>query len=163
MKISPQVITAENFAPFGDLIATEGATAHMINDGTCKRFHDLARLEFNGTGAKPLVNIFRGEKRDFPLAINMMERHPLGTQTFIPLEQQEFLVVVAEAGDTPGPEDLKAFHVPGSQGVNYAPGTWHYPLIVPQGGDFLVIDRGGEGGNCDEITLAPPHPALIFP
>jgi ureidoglycolate lyase len=82
----------------------------------------------------------------------MVERHPLSSQAFVPLSRLPFLVVVARPGDVPRADDLRAFVTNGRQGVNYARGTWHHPLIAfDESGDFLVIDRGGPGADCDEV------------
>jgi ureidoglycolate lyase len=150
-----QPLSAPAFAPFGDVLACEGAHHYPINAGTTERYHDLARIDAGPQG-RVIVSIFRGQPRPFPLAITVMERHPLGSQTFMPLQGRPYLVVVAEAGphlSVPG--RLHAFVAQGGQGVNYAPGVWHHPLIaVDEVSDFLDIDRAGEGDNCDEVQLA---------
>jgi ureidoglycolate lyase len=98
-----------------------------------------------------LINIFRGSPRPQPIEIKMMERHPLGSQTFMPLKNTPYLVVVAPIGDSVGPEDLQAFEAAGHQGVNYKLDLWHHPLLVLEDGhEFLVIDRDGSGENCTE-------------
>jgi ureidoglycolate lyase len=147
-------LTREAFAEFGDVIELEGARHFPINAGTTERFHDLANVEIGfDTGGRPLINVFRGQPRPQPVAISMMERHPLGSQAFVPLGAVRYLVVVAPAGDFDASR-LKAFYVDGWQGVNYARGVWHHPLIVlDQAGEFIVVDRGGELPNCDEIDL----------
>ena len=160
MKLPVQKITRENFAPFGDLIATDGADFHEINDGNCTRFHDLAKVNIDLEEGRPLLNIFRAKPRAFPLTIEMMERHPIGSQCFVPLNDQTYLVVVCSRDSEPSSENLQAFHVEGNQGVNYAPGTWHFPLIAPTGGDFLVVDRGGPGENCDIFRFDGDLPFL---
>ncbi len=92
-------LTKEAFAPFGDVIEVEGAELRLINNGTTERFHDLARVEAAGTEARVLINIFRGQSFEAPIDIVMMERHPFGSQAFIPLNGRPFLVVVAEDVD----------------------------------------------------------------
>jgi ureidoglycolate lyase len=157
-RLSVQTLTAPAFAPFGDVLACEGARHYPINEGTTERYDDLARID-PGPHGRVIVSIFRGQPRRFPLTITMMERHPLGSQTFMPLQPSPYLVVVAETGSpasTPG--RLHAFLAQGNQGVNYAPGVWHYPLIaLDHLSDFLVIDRRGPERNCDEATLAQPY------
>lgn len=156
-KLTVEALTAERFARFGDVIAAEAARHHFpINGGNTERYHDLARVETDPQG-RPLISIFRGQPRALPLAITLLERHPLGSQAFMPLGPQPYLVVVAPAGDAPAPDDLRAFLAQPGQGVNYAAGVWHHPLLaLNEISDFLVIDRGGPGNNCDEITLAEP-------
>ncbi|GAB2181701.1 ureidoglycolate lyase [Denitratisoma sp. agr-D3] len=159
----PQALTAEAFAPYGDVIQCEGARHFPINGGTTERFHDLARIA-PGADGRAIVSIFRGQARDLPLTLTMVERHPLGSQAFMPLAGRPYLVVVADAGEVPDrPGALHAFLARGDQGVNYAPGVWHHPLLALQEeSDFLVIDRQGEGNNCDEATLDVPV-RLILP
>jgi len=152
-----EALTAERFAPFGDVIASEAATRHFpINGGTTERYHDLAHLDA-GPDCKLIVSIFRSQPRELPFAVTMLERHPLGSQAFMPLAQQPYLVVVAPAGEAPEPDALRAFLARPGQGVNYAKGVWHHPLLaLNETCDFLVIDRSGPGNNCDEIALAEP-------
>lgn len=145
-------LTKSAFAPFGDVIETQGAEMRLINGGTTQRFHDLAHVDVKGTSARVLINIFRGEAFGRPIDIKMLERHPLGSQAFIPLHNRPFLVVVAkDEGDRPG--QPVAFLAQGNQGVNYHRNAWHHPLIsLEQVSDFLVVDRGGEGNNLEEYN-----------
>ncbi|HHL43248.1 MAG TPA: ureidoglycolate lyase [Hellea balneolensis] len=158
--IRPQLLSAENFAPFGDVIETRGH-GRVINYGQTERFHDLARIDTQKEGGRPLVNIFRSTPLSVPIKIEILERHPLSSQAFIPLSANPFLVVVAP----PGPLDesgIAVFQARSDQGVNYRAGTWHhYSLALNGVSDFLVIDRGGVGDNCDEVRLK--HPFLIAP
>lgn len=154
-------LTREAFAPFGDVIATDGARHFPINAGTTERFHDLASIDVDALGGRPLVSVFRGQPRALPFDVTMMERHPLGSQAFVPLGEARYLIVVAPAGPF-DPRGMRAFHARSPVGVNYARGVWHHPLIALDApSDFLVIDRGGEGSNCDEVTLAAPY-RLVF-
>lgn len=153
-------LTAENFQGFGDVIDTESAqTQYLINGGTTTRFHDLVDVQvtpYNKAPARSGISIFRGDARVFPLDILMLERHPLGSQAFFPLNQRPYLVVVAPALDQESPdvENIKVFWASASQGVNYAQGTWHHPLIALDAvSDFLVVDRIGSGPNCDEYEF----------
>ncbi len=156
-------LSAPAFAPFGDVLACDGAHHYPINAGTTERYHDLARIDAGPQG-RVIVSIFRGQPRPFPLVIRVMERHPLGSQTFMPLQGRPYLVVVAEPGpQAAAPGRLHAFLAQGGQGVNYAPGVWHHALIaVDEVSDFLVIDRAGEGDNCDEVQLAQGY-VLAYP
>ncbi|MBP0591840.1 ureidoglycolate lyase [Paraburkholderia sp. LEh10] len=146
-------LTREAFAPFGDVIELEGARHYPINGGTTERYHDLAKVDVSTQGGRPLINVFRAQPRSWPIDIAMMERHPLGSQAFVPLSDAPYLIVVAPAGEL-DPSKLRAFSTRGWQGVNYAKGVWHHPLLaLERVSDFLVIDRGGEGPNCDEAPL----------
>ena len=150
LRVEP--LTRAAFAPFGDAIETDGAERFAINNGTTTRFHDLARVDVGAEGGHTLVNIFRARPLPMPLTVAMVEKHPLGSQAFVPLAAAPFLVVVAPPGETVAPEDLRAFLAEGGQGVNYAPGVWHHPVIaLDRETDFLVIDRGGPGDNLAEF------------
>jgi len=161
--LSIQALTKESFAPFGDVIECAGAAHYPINEGTTERYHDLARIE-PGDQGRAILSIFRGLASTFPFRVAMMERHPLGSQAFVPLQDRCYLVVVADPADgIDAPGQLHAFLAQGHQGVNYRPGVWHHPLIAvgAEGvsatlSDFLVIDREGPGPNCDEQPLAEP-------
>lgn len=152
--LHPEPLSAEAFAPYGEVIQCAGARHFPINGGTTERFHDLARIE-PGEGGRAIVSIFRGQPRTFPFPLTMMERHPRGSQAFVPLQGRPYLVVVADQDAGPDrPGTLRAFFATAEQGVNYAPGVWHHPLIaLEQVSDFLVIDRQGAGDNCDEVDL----------
>lgn len=151
--IRAEPLTAQGFAPFGTVIEADPATAREINAGFTTRFHALATVDVDGAA---ILSIFRGRER--PLSVAMLERHPMGTQAFMPLGGRDWLVVVAER---PEPAALRAFRARGDQGVQYARGVWHHPLLVlggPQ--DFLVIDRASPEDNLDEagfgaVTLSP--------
>ncbi|GJH38015.1 ureidoglycolate lyase [Paraburkholderia hospita] len=146
-------LTREAFAPFGDVIELEGAKQIPINLGTTIRYHDLAKVDVTDEGGRTLVNLFRGQPRALPFEITMMERHPLGSQAFIPLNDKPYLVVVAPAGEL-DESKIRAFVTSGWQGVNYAKGVWHHPLLaLGEVSDFVVVDRGGDGLNLNEQNL----------
>lgn len=149
LRIRP--LSKAAFAPYGDLIEADPATVRLINGGTTERFHALARADVEGEGAGVIINIFRGQPRAFPYKIDMMERHPHGSQSFSPLSNAPFLVVVSpDEGGRPGSPE--AFLAQGHQGVNYHRGTWHHPLMVlDKVSDFLVVDRSGTGDNLEEF------------
>ena len=150
IKLDVQPLTKAAFAPFGDVIETTGAEMRLINGGTTQRFHDLANVEVTGEKARVLVNIFRGQAFAPPIDIGMLERHPFGSQAFVPMQDRPFLVVAGEdKGGRPG--SPVAFLARGDQGVNYHRNVWHHPLIsLEESSDFLVVDRGGQGNNLEE-------------
>ena len=157
-------LTGAGFAAFGDVIAVEGSRHYTINDGHAERHHDLARVDVAEDDGRPLINIFRATPWPLPLRIAMVERHPLSSQAFIPLAPARFLLVVAAPGDAPRPTTLRAFVTDGSQGVNYARGTWHHPVLaLDRVTDFLVVDRGGPGENCDVISFGDAAPTVDWP
>ncbi len=155
-------LTRAAFAPFGDVIEADGARHFEINDGSTTRFHDLARVDVEAEGGHALVNIFRARPLPMPLTIAMVEKHPLGSQAFVPLEAAPFLTVVAPPGDAVAPADLRAFLARGGQGVNYARGVWHHPVIaLGRETDFLVIDRGGPGNNLAEFFFGEGERRIV--
>lgn len=155
MQLDIQPLTKESFAPYGDVIEVSGSDHFLINNGSTERYHDLAKIESAGDNARTLINIFRATPLKYPLNIRMVERHPLGSQAFVPMGDEDYLVVVAKAGDTVTAGDLAAFRATSDQGVNYHMGTWHHPVLALNSvSDFLVVDRGGDGQNCDELYLA---------
>jgi ureidoglycolate lyase len=143
-------LTRESFHPFGDVIETEGAEHFETNAGYAERFHDLARIECTADGGRPLLSIFRAKPFPLPLRIELMERHPISSQAFVPMDKAVFLVVVGERSTKPEPADLRAFVTNGRQGINYRPGTWHHPLTTFTAADFLVVDRKGPGEGHDQ-------------
>ncbi|MBC8745819.1 MULTISPECIES: ureidoglycolate lyase [Paraburkholderia] len=147
-------LTKKAFAAFGDVIELEGAKQIPINLGTTIRYHDLAKVDVTDQHGHTLVNLFRGQPRTLPFEVKMLERHPLGSQAFVPLNDKPYLVVVAPAGKLDATK-IRAFVTSGWQGVNYAKGVWHHPLIaLGETSDFIVVDRGGEGLNLNEQDLA---------
>ncbi|MCC9620915.1 ureidoglycolate lyase [Thalassospira sp. MA62] len=153
LKVAP--LTADAFAPYGEVISTATARdTYKINLGTTTRFHDISRVDVGDQGGAPIISIFRGTPRAKPIEIKMMERHPLGSQAFMPLAGQKFLIVVASGTETPKPDDLRAFITDGTQGVTYAKNVWHHPLLVlEEDSDFLIVDRAGPGNNLNEVDL----------
>lgn len=151
--IRPEPLTAAAFAGFGDVIETGGAS-ELINRGTSRQFSDLARIDVDAEGGSPCVSIYRATPFELPLTIAMLERHPLSSQLFMPLHGERFVIVVAQAGRAVDTSAVRAFVTDGRQGVNYHRGTWHHPLItLAERSEFLVVDRAGEGRNCDEFFL----------
>lgn len=153
-------LTRLSFAAFGDVIDTDGNSLE-INQGTTLRFHDLARLDVTENAGRPLFNIFRASPRSRPISIKLLERHPLSSQAFFPLDNKPYLVLVAPAAEKVDVNNLFGFLAHGRQGVNYHRGVWHHPLLaIDVETDFIVIDRGGEGENCDEFYF--PEDTEIF-
>lgn len=149
-------LTAEAFAPFGQVIETRGAHHYPINAGMTERFHDLAEVQLAGDNPRPLISIFRGQPYTIPLNLKLVERHPLGSQAFYPLSERPFLVIVAPDLDgIPGPP--RAFLTCPGQGVNIAINTWHGVLTpLERESEFLVVDRGGDGNNLEEYLYPTP-------
>ncbi len=155
MHIVTTPLTPAAFAPFGDVLDATGTPDKLINQGLCGRFHDRARLDF-GEGGRAGISIFDAEPRALPYRLEMVERHPEGSQAFIPMHEHPFLVIVAP--DTAqGPGTPRAFLTSGAQGVNFNRNIWHgvlTPLANP--GRFAVIDRIGATPNLEEFWFATP-------
>ncbi|UTS79444.1 ureidoglycolate lyase [Phaeobacter piscinae] len=156
--VAIQPISAEGFAPFGDLVDSSGAPDKIINQGLCGRYHDRAQLDFS-TGRAGL-SLFNAEPRALPMPLLMVERHPEGSQAFIPMSETGFLVIVApDKGGAPG-EPL-AFETRPGQVINFHRGTWHgvlTPLTAP--GLFAVVDRIGDGANLEEHWFDTPYQVI---
>ncbi len=158
LKIEP--LTQEAFIPFGDVIETDQRPFRMINNGSTRRYHNLAQVEtaYPADGDRAIISIFRVQVTKMPFTIRMLERHPLGSQAFVPLLGRPSLVVVAPPtdysinNDKPQLDLIRAFITNGKQGVNYHRSTWHHPVLAigNEDDDFLVVDREGSGNNCDE-------------
>jgi len=147
ISINPKPITKENFSKFGDMITTGDIKPIEINEGYAKRFDGIANLNTSKDNGETTISIFSALKRSFPMKIDMMEKHPLGSQAFIPMKQTTFLALVAPEGNKPDLKKIEAFIIPPEIGVNYNPGTWHFPLIATEDMNFLVVDRKGSGEN----------------
>ena len=153
--IKPQPLTADAFAPFGDVLEATGKPDKIINNGFCGRYHDRARLDF-GPDGRAGISVFKAEPRALPYTLDLLERHPDGAQAFIPMSLDAYLVTVAE--DANGtPVNIRAFIAGPGQGINYHRNTWHgvlTPLSAP--GLFAVVDRIGETPNLEEYHLKTP-------
>ena len=156
ISISALPITLERFAPFGDVIHASSDAKAAMNDARFERFSGLADVDAEGQHAS--ISIARCKMpSSLPHRFDLVERHPLGSQAFIPLAHFRFFVVVAPAAESVEPEDLCAFVTNGSQGVNYRRGVWHMPMIALEDGqEFLIVDRGADGENCDEHYFSDP-------
>ena len=153
-QIPPEPLTAQGYAPFGDVLDATGTPDRMINAGLCARFHDRARIDI--ADGRAGLSVFDAVARSLPYAFDLVERHPLGSQAFVPMTQAPFLVIVApDEHGTPG--NPRAFLTNGAQGINLHRGTWHgvlTPLQAP--GLFAVLDRIGEGPNLEEYRYPLP-------
>lgn len=154
-EIRTEPLTRDAFAPFGDVIEAAGPPDRIINQGLCGRHHDLARLDFGAEG-RAGISVFDAEPRALPYALKMVERHPEGSQAFLPMSLASFLVIVApDAGGRPGAP--RAFVTTPGQGINLLRNTWHgvlTPLSAP--GLFAVVDRIGPGDNLQEHWFDTP-------
>lgn len=155
-SILARPLTREAFAPFGDVLDTDWPNHFPINGGMAERFHDLAPVEAEGPNARVVISIFRGTPYAFPLKLALVERHPFGSQAFMPLGAKPFLIAVCQ--DTPdGPGAPHAFVTAPGQGVSYPRNTWHAVLTpIGEAQDFLIVDRDGDGVNLEEHLFDEP-------
>jgi ureidoglycolate lyase len=152
-----QPLTPHGFARYGTVLATSAGTAgqgRLINGGTTERFDLIDDMQLNADGGRPVLALFRAQARRFPHAVTEMERHALGSQTFVPLGTRRFVIVVAAAGEAPTAGALAAFITDGQQGVTLAPGIWHHALLAVDAGEFVVVERVGTAVDCDVCLLA---------
>lgn len=154
ITLKAEPLTAERFAPFGDVIETSRSQSVTMNLARFERFDNLCTVDL-ADGGPVAVSIARCRTpTTLPLRLEMVERHPLGSQAFVPLSPCKMLLVVAPPGESVDAGDLRAFVSNGRQGFNYHRGTWHMPLIsFAEGNEYLVIDRGGSEPNCDQYSF----------
>ncbi|MBU2961902.1 ureidoglycolate lyase [Citreicella sp. C3M06] len=151
-------LSAAAFAPFGDVLEIAGDPDKIINQGLCGRYHDRAALDFGADG-RAGISLFNAQPRALPYTLELLERHPEGSQAFVPMHQNPWLVITAEAGEAPEapPGTVHAFLAAPGQAINFHKGTWHGVLTPLHGpGLFAVIDRIGDSANLEEHWLAEP-------
>lgn len=149
-------VTAQRFAPYGWLAAADGPAGRPINHGTSVRVDGVGELALTAEGGAPCLAVFRAQARDPRGPWRMLERHRLGTQTFVPLGGVRYVVLVATGPARPEPETLAAFVVSGQQAITLRAGTWHHGLIALEGGDFIVVEREATPIDCDVSELPEP-------
>jgi len=164
MLIKP--LTQQGFAPYGDVIESEGRKSFFINNDMAERFHNLAKVDVLGEDGAAVISLVHSKQFDMPRKVDHVEHHPLGSQAFLPLDDSAFIVVVGIAGEVPDAGALEAFVTNGRQGINYHAGTWHHVLLTPYSAmRFICVDRVGSGNNCidfhfsetDQQTLEMPE------
>lgn len=157
-QILIEPLTATAFAPFGDLLDCAGDPDKLINQGLCGRYHDRATLDF--TDGRAGISLFKAELRSLPYTLDLLERHPMGSQAFVPMSHDPFLVIVAPDDDG-APGTPRAFLTQAGQAINFHRNTWHGVLTPLSGtGLFAVIDRIGDGTNLQEHWLDTPFEVI---
>jgi len=147
----------EAFAPFGVVVETRKLRPKIINEGHTHKFADLLPFDCDHEGGRLAVHLYRSRQRQLPLEIGILERHPLGSQAFWPLQDRPYVVVVAPPGPEPDEAAIRAFLASGHQAIQYHRGTWHhYQISLEADCEYLVLDREGPGKNCDEVKLSQP-------
>ncbi len=161
--LQAQPITADNFAPYGWLACARGRAGRPINDGSSLRVDGVGALDLTAAGGAPCLAVFRAQARDPRGPWQVLERHRLGTQTFVPLGGVACVMLVATGGDAPDASTLAAFLVTGRQAVTLRAGTWHHGLIALQDGDFVIVERQAVEADCELATLGEPVTLLLAP
>ncbi len=160
MLLTCAPLTADAFAPFGTVIETASVAPISINQGYARRFNDLVPVDVSPEGGLANVSLFVAQPRPVPIAISLMERHPLGSQAFVPMQDRPWLVVVCT--DPRDAKGYRAFRATGRQGVSYARNAWHHPLLVLDADShFLIVDRKGPGNNLEEVVLETPLSLMV--
>jgi ureidoglycolate lyase len=164
-RIVPEPLDPAAFRPFGQVLdRTDARPTRSINDGTAWRLHDLAQIDADLVGAHSALSLVRATPRVLPFRLQCLERHRLGTQAFVPLDAARWIVIVAEGDSEPDLRTLRAFLATGKQGVNYARGTWHHPLVViEREASFLAVDRVADNGTEDcEVRDVVTHEVWVI-
>jgi ureidoglycolate lyase len=152
-------LTREAFAAYGDVVDSAGVEPQLLNAGTARKYAALADVDTDGAAA---IHLFQVDARALPIALATIERHPLGSQAFVPMRPTRYLVVVAGSADRPQPGDLRAFHVSGQRGISFRRGVWHHPLTALEPSEFLVIDRKAGRDNLEELDISSWGVALAL-
>lgn len=152
VEIKPKPLTREGFKKFGEVIGKEGRDSIIINRESAEKFYDVCSIDANEKGVALTLHIYIGNARKFPLHINMLEKHPFFSQTFIPRSKEPFYCVTALGNRKPDLSTIEIFETNGNQGIHLNRGTWHFPLIcIKDKEEFIVLD--GVAKNQDEKKI----------
>ena len=162
MNLKAQPLTADAFVAYGTVLQAPASDGRFINGGTTERFDLIDDLQLSSSGGRAQLALFCAQARSFPQALIEMERHLLGSQSFVPIgTARRFVIVVAPAGDPPSADALVAFVTDGHQGVTLAPGTWHHALLAVDAGNFIVVERAADAVDCD-ICKLPDGVSVVY-
>ena len=151
-KISPISLEDEEFSKYGKIISVDNSDSIVINNGFASKHYNLCNIDANDNGGVATLHLYEGKKREFPLKMNMMEKHPFFSQTFIPRSKTPFIIVVALGAEEPDLNTLTVFKSNGNQGVHYNKNVWHFPLISLEDNEqFIVVDRNDLGKEENKI------------
>ena len=164
ITLTVEPLTQEGFAAYGDVVESEGRDSMPMNAGMAQRFHAVAEVDAIGEEARGIISVIEAKLFEMPESVTFVERHALGSQAFIPLDETPFLVVVAPPTEEVDVSKMRAFITNGRQGINYHRGTWHHVLLTPFAAmRFICVDRAGKGNNCDEFWFEENERPLLRP
>jgi len=157
-KIEIENIDLDNFSEFGHVINKELTSEKIsINQGTTIRHHNISDLELNNEGGVPAISIFSGSPRNLPIEIKIMEKHPIASQSFLPIQNIDWLIVVSkDKNNMPDLDTIRCFHIKGDVGITYNRNVWHHPLLVREKQDFWIVDRINKNENSS-VNLIEYH------
>jgi len=148
-----QSLTAQGFAPYGQVLQLDAAGQRAINQGTSSRLNLLAGLDLHGAKGQAVLAVFHAKAQSPRTPCQMLERHNWGSQSFVPLLGARCRLWVATGDATPDLNTLACFEVSGQQGFTLNKGVWHHPLMALEASSFLVIEREGPQEDCEVFTL----------
>lgn len=155
--LTPRPLSAAAFARYGRVIDTAAADTRPVNAGSSLRHEALPELDLQRADGRAVLAVYDARARAWPFEAQVMERHALSEQVFLPLGgARRCVLLVAPAGAPPHPDDCEAFVTDGHQGVSLAAGTWHHGLLALDDGPWAVLERRARDGavDCDEHALA---------
>ncbi|MBR0652703.1 ureidoglycolate hydrolase [Roseomonas terrae] len=150
MRLTLEPLTAEGFAPFGEVLTA------LAEPG---RVYIEAALANRREHAKPSLSFSTKLPATLPLNSTTMERHRHSSQSFVPMDAGRWLVLVAPNGADGGPEMAKAraFLARPDQGVTYGADVWHHPSTVfDQTARFAIVMWKDGGSEDDEFIQVAP-------
>ena len=151
MKLIARPLTAAAFAPYGDVLA---APAEPGRD-----YFEAGLGNGRGQARPSLSMVHRSPVAGLPLDVTLLERHEFSSQSFVPIGDVRWLIVVCPHAASGGPDAGRAvaFIASGAQGVTYRPNTWHHGLtVLDRPARFAVFMwRDGSTGDEEFVPVAP--------
>ncbi|MBB3904000.1 ureidoglycolate lyase [Methylobacterium brachythecii] len=127
-----------------------------MNGEKALRYHALGSASVAGDEARVVISMVVSKPVSGLVEVAMVERHPLGSQAFMPLGEGRLLVIVCPDEDG-RPGQPQAFVAASGQGVNYHADVWHGVLApIDKRQSYLIVDRDGLGNNLQEHFFDAP-------
>lgn len=150
MRLILQPLTAEAFAPFGEVLEAPAEPGRTYFE------HALGNRR---PEVPPSISITHRLPTALPMASATMERHPTTSQSFIPMDAARWIIVVAPHAAKGGPDMTKAraFLARPDQGITYGVDVWHHPFTVLDRPQRFAIMMWRDGSpQDDEFVSVPP-------